>query len=201
MSREIILFFGVLVITLLDRLKNRFWVFALLALPSTFFHELMHFLIALLTHGRPKSLSLLPRRDGGYYHLGHVQVANLTSLNAPFIGMAPLLLIPLAWWMTVTYLPTHADTWHGLGWGYFIASLLYGSLPSGSDWRIVWRSPVMVLGIGALGLLAIWAVATDFWKPATAKTKATLASDRTKMPEAKKAVTREQKDKNQHSYR
>lgn len=45
-------------------LKRHFLLFSLAALPSTIFHELTHFLAALVTGGQPTGINLIPRRDG-----------------------------------------------------------------------------------------------------------------------------------------
>ena len=156
MSREIALFAGIVIIALMERLKHRFHVFALVALPSTFFHECMHFLVALASKGRPVAMSLIPHRTDDGYHLGHVQVSNITWYNAGLIGLAPLLLIPLAWWLLTQQMPRRPAFWPGLIWGYLLASMVYGSLPSGSDLRIAWRAPLATLGILALIPLALF---------------------------------------------
>lgn len=147
---ETLLFFAALWVVLLDRLKHRFHLFALLALPSTFAHEAMHYLVAWLGGGRPTGFSIRPRRLADGYHLGQVVTRNATWYNQGPISLAPLLLIPLAYW-AMRHLPPRLPLGHGVAYAYVMAALLYGSLPSGPDWRLAWQAPA-----GTLAALALY---------------------------------------------
>lgn len=141
MSKTIVLFIGILLIALLDRLKHRFWIFSLLAFPSTVLHELMHFIVALLTNGKPIAFNVIPRNNDGSYELGHVISSNATWYNRGLIGLAPLLLIPMAW-MLVHWMPSKHNLWVGILYAYTLGSMLYGSLPSSADWKCAWGAPI-----------------------------------------------------------
>ena len=78
------------------------WIFALVALPGTALHELSHFFVALVLGGSPSFPSLLPTRTERGWRMGHVQFRG-GHLRAMFVGMAPLLLAPLAWWWATTF--------------------------------------------------------------------------------------------------
>ena len=146
MNIETTLFLSVLMISSLDRIQHRFVVFSLLALPSTFFHETMHFIVALITNGKPVAFSVLPRRKGNVYHLGHVITSNSTFYNTGLISLAPLLLIPLAW-LLLRMLPDRNVLWQAATWSYVMASMIYGSLPSKEDWRNAWATPISTAAI------------------------------------------------------
>lgn len=141
MTKTIVLFLGILLIALLDRLKHRFWIFSLLAFPSTVLHELMHFVVALLTNGKPIAFNVIPRNNGGSYKLGHVISSNPTWYNRGLIGLAPLFLIPMAW-MLAHWMPSKHNIWVGILYAYTLGSMLYGSLPSSADWKCAWSAPI-----------------------------------------------------------
>ena len=133
--------------------RRLFWVFSVLVLPGTLAHETCHLVLGLLMNGRPASFNLVPRRDGKGWIMGSVAFGNLRWYNAFFIGMAPLLLLPLAWWLM---------TWRlglGVAWRwqealavYLIANLVYAALPSWVDVKAAAKSPVgWLLLAGALG--------------------------------------------------
>lgn len=123
--------------------RRLFWLFSALVLPGTLAHETCHLLLGLLFNGRPTRISLLPHREAKGWVMGSVAFANLRWYNGFFIGMAPLLLLPLAYWLML---------WRvGLGPGfrwqealavYLIANLVYAALPSWTDLKVAARSPV-----------------------------------------------------------
>lgn len=141
------------VLVLMRLVRRSFWAFSLLALPGTVCHELCHWIMGHLLGGRPVRFTVVPRREGRGYVLGAVAMANLRWYNAFFIGLAPLLLLPVAWGLFRWRL-AGAPT---LGWPeaalvFLLANLLGAALPSGQDLRIAARSPVgWLLLAGALG--------------------------------------------------
>ncbi len=159
MRSQAVLFTAVLVIALLDQLKHRFAAFALLAFPSTLAHETMHFVVALILGGKPSTMQLWPKRQGNNYALGQVVVRNSTRFNIGPIALAPLLLIPLAWYV-LRYVPAKPSWLQVLLWGAIIGSLLYGSLPSGADWRLAWRAPLSTIGLLLFLLCILWFLIT-----------------------------------------
>jgi hypothetical protein len=138
-------FLGALVLALLvlHATRRMFWVFSLLVLPGTLAHECCHLALGLLLGGRPSSFNLLPRRKEQGWEMGSVGFQRLTWLNAFFIGMAPLLLLPVAYGLVRWRLAGRP----GLGWPealavYLIANLIYAALPSWQDLKIAARSPI-----------------------------------------------------------
>ncbi|WP_243303657.1 hypothetical protein [Geothrix oryzisoli] len=137
---------------LLNQAKRSFWLFSLLVLPGTVCHELCHWAVGHLLNGRPVRFTVLPRREGRGLVLGAVTLSNLRWYNAFFIGLAPLALLPAAYGLLRWRLGDHPV----LGWPeaamvFFLANLVFGSVPSWQDLRIAARSPIgWVLLVGAL---------------------------------------------------
>ena len=72
------------------------WLSALVNIPGTVLHELMHFLIGGFMNARPCNFTIIPRRDPatGAYVMGSVGFRNVTFYNAIPAALAPLLLLP-----------------------------------------------------------------------------------------------------------
>jgi hypothetical protein len=141
------------VMLLLIRLSRHagMWIYALVALPGTALHEFSHFAVALVLGGSPSFPSLLPTRTDVGWKLGHVQF-RAGHLRAMFVGLAPLLLAPLAWWWTTTLL-THA-TWpiytlHA----WIVAALLQACWPSKTDWKLALPALAVLV---PLALVVAW---------------------------------------------
>lgn len=75
----------------------KFWTKSILFLPGTFAHELMHFIVAILTGSKITSFSLTPKLtllENGRYNAEFGSVGFIPRIQAFnfLIGMAPLLL-------------------------------------------------------------------------------------------------------------
>lgn len=128
---------------LLRAVSRFFWGFSLFLLPGTLAHEMCHLVVGWLLNGQPVSVSLMPRRQARGVELGSVGFRNLRWYNAFFVGVAPLLLLPLAWWLLKPHLGApFGPHWTNALWIYLIACLVQASAPSGQDLRIAARSPV-----------------------------------------------------------
>jgi len=151
------LYLGALVALLLlfQRLKRFFWLFSLAILPGTFCHELCHLCVGGLLNGKPARFTLLPRREGTTWVMGSVAFAHVRWYNAFFLGLAPLLLLPVAWAMLTWRLRGASFAWGELLWAYAIANLVYAALPSWQDLRIAARSPIGWVLLGA-ALVYAW---------------------------------------------
>jgi hypothetical protein len=129
-------------------------LFFLLTLAGTFTHELMHWLVGLLSGARPGGFTIIPVKKAGHWELGSVTLMRVRWYNAAPAALAPLLiiLIPLgvAWWRT-------APGWHFQAFDLLIAFALAPQFlsfwPSAIDWKIAWRSWPYLIIIGA----ALWA--------------------------------------------
>ena len=127
------------------------WIYALVALPGTALHELSHFFVALLLGGKPAFPSLLPQRTERGWRLGHVAFRG-GYLRSMFVGVAPLLLAPLAWWWAQAMLaPAPMPLYLLHAW--IVAALLQACLPSREDWKLA--LPALALLV-PLALLLAW---------------------------------------------
>jgi hypothetical protein len=129
------------------------WIYALVALPGTALHELSHYLVALCLGGSPSFPSLLPQRTELGWRLGHVQF-RAGHLRAMFVGLAPLLLAPLAWWWATTFLTHAAWPIYALH-AWIVAALVQAFWPSKTDWRLALPA-LMVLVPLALAFAWYW---------------------------------------------
>ena len=120
-------------------------------LPSTFLHELSHWLVALITSSSPGFPSVWPRRSPGGWQLGSVKFRP-KAWSAGWVALAPLVLLgPLSVWGLVRWEPeTWAQAWLG---GVFFAYTAWGSIPSLTDWVIALKYPLGTIQV--LVLLAL----------------------------------------------
>lgn len=124
--------------------KKYNFIYYLISLPGTIIHETMHYLVALLTNGRPKSFSLIPYKDGDMYTMGEVVVGNIRFYNAIPIAFAPLISLLIAYLML-----THFSEVKNIGpidiktilVSYVIFNLINGSIPSRQDVRVTIQTP------------------------------------------------------------
>ena len=128
--------------------------FFLFTLAGTICHELMHFVIGLLTGARPGGFTVIPVKKAGHWELGSVTLTRVRWYNAAPAALAPLLIILIpfgvAWWRTFP------------GWKFVPLDLLIAFAlapqflsfwPSKVDWKIALRSwPYLFVIAGALWL-------------------------------------------------
>lgn len=135
--------------------KLRRWptIFALITLPGTISHELLHFIAGLLTGAQPVRLSVIPKRqDDGRWHLGEVTFTNLCWWNSVPVALAPLALIPLGGWLFFysATLPTLSP--QGAMLKLITAQCLLSGWPSPRDWSHAIKGIVIiVLSAAAIG--------------------------------------------------
>lgn len=145
LTLPVAVYIGAMVLALwaIRQMRGSLWLLSLLVLPGTICHELAHLLVGLLLNGQPHGFSVLPRRVGRVYLLGSVALGNPRWYNVFFIGLAPLLLLPLAYLGLRWRLTRHPifDTWEA-GAVFLIANLVFASVPSWQDLRIAARSPI-----------------------------------------------------------
>ncbi len=132
-----------LALWVMNQARRSFWLISLLALPGTFCHELCHWIMGKVLNAEPVRFTVVPRREGRGYILGAVSFANLRWYNAFFVGLAPLLLLPLAYGLFILRLQAQPSfSWPEAAMVFFLANLVFGALPSGQDLRIAARSPI-----------------------------------------------------------
>lgn len=101
------------------------WV-AVISLPGTFMHEALHGLVGLVLFAKPRSFSIVPKRQGDTWMLGSVGFTNLNIWNAAPVAFAPLLMVGIGWllyvnWMLPTFLMPNYLIW--IVSGYVVASV------------------------------------------------------------------------------
>ena len=126
------------------------WVYALVALPGTALHEFSHFIVALCLGGQPSFPSLLPTKTGKVWRLGEVRFRP-GYLRSMFVGMAPLLLAPLAWWWATTLLAGASWPVYALH-AWIVAALVHACWPSKTDWKLALPALVVLVPLAAVAL-------------------------------------------------
>ncbi|MYM37717.1 hypothetical protein [Duganella qianjiadongensis] len=146
---------------LIRALRHSMYLLALLSLCATVMHEACHWLVGLLLHARPASVSLWPQRQGQRWILGSVSFRNLHLGNAALVALAPLALFPLGWQLALHWLLPAFQAGHYGQWllaAYVVACCAYGGLPSLVDLRLGAASALLyALLLAALYWLAHYA--------------------------------------------
>ena len=134
-------------------------------LPSTYLHELCHLVVALLCGHKIVGFSIFPKiSKEGTITLGSVSSLPIINITFVFVGMAPLLLLGLAWLLVVKspYLSMYIydgslyfsasqallTTKNGLFTLFLLAQLLIGAKPSSVDFRVAFLSLLKPFGKG-----------------------------------------------------
>ena len=142
--------FGSFFITILIShfFKKRLYLFALLTVPATFLHELSHYLVSLITLGRPVSFTFIPRKTESGLVLGSVGSANSVWYNQGIISIAPLLLLVCVYFIFINLDTVMMYIKNDYLLGYITANMIVGSIPSSTDWKLAFRAPALFIGIG-----------------------------------------------------
>ena len=130
------------------------WPYAIAALPGTAAHEFAHWLVAALLGARPDFPSLRPQRSGTGWRLGSVTFRAGMFRAVPIV-LAPLLLLPLAWWWTWAFVAPAEWPWLALH-AWLAATFLSASLPSSADFRIALPALAILAAVAALAAWGLW---------------------------------------------
>lgn len=151
-------FYTILAVIMLMRAKyavyGNMWLCALVNLAGTFLHELMHFVVGWLLNAQPINFVVLPKKSllGGYV-MGSVSFRNISFYNAFPTAMAPLLLLPLSYYLNRYMLPYIPYSIWGYGLYILLQSIIIeNAIPSGADIKIALSS---WLGIALYGTLIV----------------------------------------------
>jgi len=139
-------FLGICLIVIIMRYKNSFmrhnhmWSIMVFGLIDTLPHEIAHWIVALLTGGRPFGFSIVPKKvivnDKKVWTFGSVS-AYVTTANAFLIGFAPLIWLVVAYYIFINFFK-----WFGLSpisilSFYFIVYVcIENSIPSMQDIKV-----------------------------------------------------------------
>lgn len=157
-------FLLILLVIILVRLKyntySSMWATALVNIPGTLLHELMHFIVGLVLNAHPCNFTIFPRKSpGGGYVMGSVGFRNVTFYNAIPSALAPLFLLVIGFYINRYYLPQMPLT----ATNYILYVLLQtiiieNAMPSRADFRIAGMFAKGVLLYSALFVLWIFSL-------------------------------------------
>lgn len=138
-------FITILILKMKEISKANIYLSGIVYFLGTFFHEMAHYIMALITTFRlPGRISLFPKYEivngRRVIALGYVEVKNssLNILNAFPTGMAPLLLLYLAY-IVSKYFFIYYGIWFEVGiiayilQSFLMATLIINSVPSRAD--------------------------------------------------------------------
>ena len=138
-------FITILILKMKEISKVNIYLSGIVYFSGTFFHEMAHYIMALITTFRlPGRISLFPKYEivngRRVIALGYVEVKNssLNILNAFPTGMAPLLLLYLAY-IVSKYFFIYYGIWFEVGiiayilQSFLMATLIINSVPSRAD--------------------------------------------------------------------
>lgn len=153
-------FYLILLVIVLLRFKyttySSMWLSALVNIPGTILHELMHFLVGLALNAHPCNFTIFPRRgEDGNYVMGSVGFRNITFYNAVPASMAPLLLLPIGFYLNRYFLPAMQPTFFNYVLYVLLQTIIIeNAMPSGADFRVarMYLSGVLLYGFVAVSL-------------------------------------------------
>ena len=134
-------FLIVLVIVLLriSRVTYRsLWLCALINIPGTLLHELLHLVVGGFMNARPCNFTIIPKRDvSGGYVMGSVGFRNICFYNAIPAALAPLLLLPIGFYINRYVLPLiPMNLTNYILYVLLQTIIVQNAVPSQTDWRI-----------------------------------------------------------------
>lgn len=141
-------FFTILIIKIKQMSKKNIYLATIVYFIGTFFHELAHYIAALITTFRiPNGFSLFPKikKENGHNRiiLGYVLIEKeyINVFNAFLIGMAPLSLLFLAYLVSRYYFQLSSIWWeinilNYLAYLFLLTTLIVNSVPSRMDFIV-----------------------------------------------------------------
>ena len=151
-------FYLILLVIILIHLKNAtyrsMFMSALINIPGTILHELMHFVVGLFLNARPCNFNLIPRKnEDGNYVMGSVGFTNITFYNAVPAAMAPLLLLPIGFYINRYLLPLIQPSFVNYTIYVLLQTVIIeNAMPSAADFRV---AKMYFLGMVMYGVLLI----------------------------------------------
>ena len=97
----------------------------------------MHFIVGLLLNAKPCNFTLFPRRNENGYVMGSVGFTNITFYNAIPASMAPLMLLPIGFYLNRYFLPNMAPTFTNYVLYVLLQTIIIeNALPSSADFKV-----------------------------------------------------------------
>ena len=154
-------FLLILLVIVLIRIKyttySSMWASALVNIPGTILHEMMHYIVGLVLNARPCNFTIFPRKSpDGYYVMGSVGFRNVTFYNAVPSAMAPLFLLVIGFYLNRYYLPLMRPTM--LNYVLYVllqTIIIENAMPSGADFRVagMYLKGILLYGFLLVALL------------------------------------------------
>lgn len=150
-------FYLILLVIVLVHLKSAtyksMFLCALINLPGTILHELMHFLVGLFLNAKPCNFTILPRKGDGGYVMGSVGFTNITFYNAIPSSMAPLLLLPIGFYLNRYFLPNMDPTFTNYILYVLLQTIIIeNALPSSADFLVARQHFLGIVMYAAIGV-------------------------------------------------
>ena len=147
-------FYLILLVIVLMRMKyttyRSMWMSALVNIPGTLLHEFMHYFVGMLLNAHPCNFTVFPRRgEDGTYVMGSVGFRNVTFYNAVPASMAPLLLLPIGFFINRYFLPQMIPTFVNYVLYVLLQTIIIeNAMPSRADFRVagMYISGVLMYG-------------------------------------------------------
>jgi hypothetical protein len=134
------------------RNNSGYW---LLVLPGTIVHESLHYVTGKLLFAGPQTFNIVPQHHENGTCYGSVDFDNLNEFNAPPTALAPLLGIPLVYYVW-PYLQTTQNGWAQIAIIWALAAIVAQSWPSETDWAVALKHPLgLVLWAGFVGWILL----------------------------------------------
>ena len=135
----------VLIHSLIVRANHHSLILAWLAnFIGVFFHELAHAIVGCFLRAKPKNFIVFQRKimiDGRqYYNLGRAEFDNLSWYNSAPTALAPLLLLPIAYYFEAhfwSFVNNHYSLLNLIIYIYVQVTLVLNSIPSIIDFKRV----------------------------------------------------------------
>lgn len=156
-------FYLILLVIILVHLKNATYksmlMCALINMPGTILHETMHFLVGLVLNAKPCNFTIFPRRGENGYVMGSVGFTNITFYNAIPSSMAPLLLLPMGFYLNRYFLPNMDPTLINYVLYVLLQTIIIeNAMPSSADFKVAkmyFFGIVMYVAIGVCLILML----------------------------------------------
>lgn len=135
-------FYLILLVVFLTRLKSAtyssMWMSALVNIPGTLLHEAMHFVVGGFLNARPCNFTILPRKNiNGDYVMGSVGFQNIAFYNAVPAALAPLLLLPIGFYLNRYFLPLMQPTFVNYVLYVLLQTIIVeNAIPSRTDFSV-----------------------------------------------------------------
>lgn len=160
-NRFLLIFLVVVLLKFKYATYSSMWLSALINIPGTFLHESMHFLVGLMMNAYPTKFDLIPHKDGfGNYVMGSVAFRNIRCYNALPAAVAPLLLLPVGYYLNRWYFNNiEVSLINYILYVLLQTVIIENAVPSTTDFEVAFSYPAGLLLYGSLAvftMIYIW---------------------------------------------